>query len=153
MSAWKPGRGLLGPLKPLIGAWISHPDAQVSPTPILCTRAFRAFGKGWLELDARWEMGERGTYREIALFGATADGGLGFYSFTNDGKRSEGMFADGSDIHESAIAFEAQMPAGRARMLYWPTEDGVGFNFAVESKTQKGWNRFLCQTYRPAEPE
>ena len=42
------------------------------------------------------------------------------------------------------------MPAGLARMIYWPLETGLpGFHFAVESKTLKGWNRFLIQQYDP----
>ena len=50
-----------------------------------------------------------------------------------------------------AIAFEAQMPAGLARMLYWPLDSGEpGFCFAVESQTKKGWNRFLLQRFVPA---
>ncbi len=148
--AWKPGRGLLGPLQPLIGDWVSLPAEQDTRMPMRCTRSFRPFGKGWVELDARWERGERGEYREIALFGAAGDG-LGLHSFTNDGKRSEGRLADGADVHPNAIAFEAEMPAGLARMIYWPLEDGApGFYFAVESRTKKGWNRFLRQTFRPA---
>ena len=149
--AWKIGRGLLGPLQPLMGDWVSLPADQETQMPMRCTRSLRAFGKGWVELDARWDMGERGEYREIALFGASADGVLGFFSFTNDGKRSEGRLADGSDGHSEAVAFEAQMPAGLARMIYWPLDDGApGFHFAVESRTKKGWNRFLRQSYRPA---
>jgi hypothetical protein len=77
-------------------------------------------------------------------------GRLGFFSFTNDGKRSQGLMADGSDVDPAAIAFEAEMPAGLARMIYWPIEDGTGFNFAVESRAAKGWNRFLRHEYRPA---
>ena len=150
MAGWGKGRGLLGPLKPLMGDWSSVPADQESQMPMPCTRAFRDFGKGWIELDARWQMGERGEYREIALFGANADGTLGFFSFTNDGKRSEGRLADGTDVHPEAVAFEAQMPAGLARMIYWPVEEGEGFYFAVESRTKTGWNRFLKQRYRPA---
>jgi hypothetical protein len=144
---------LLGPLKPLLGDWVTGSDRDGS-TPagtMRCTRSFRAFGKGWIELDARWEMGDRGTYREIALFGATVDGTLGMFSFTNDGKRSEGRLVDGSDVHAQAVAFEAQMAAGLARMIYWPVEDDApGFHFAVESRTTAGWNRFLRHTYLPA---
>ena len=153
MAGWSKGRGLLGPLKPLLGDWTTEPDGEGS-TPasaMRCTRSFSDFGTSWIELDARWEMGERGTYREIAMFGANADGALGVFSFTNDGKRSEGHLADGSDVHPEAIAFEAQMPAGTARMIYWPADDGgAGFHFAVENKVKAGWNRFLRQTYRPA---
>jgi hypothetical protein len=150
MTDWRRGRGLLGPLKPLLGSWLSPPEAQESRSPSRCTRILRPLGKGWIELDARWDLGARGEYRELALYGASGDGALGFYSFTSDGKRSEGRLAVAADIHPAAIAFEAQMPAGRARMVYWPLETGPGFNFAVESATVAGWNRFLRQAYRPA---
>ncbi len=149
MAGWKPGRGLLGPMKPLLGSWISPPEAQESRAPSRCRRILRPLGKGWIELDARWDFGARGEYREVALYGASSDGMLGFWSFTSDGKRSEGRLADAADVHPAAIAFEAQMPAGRARMVYWPLETGEGFNFAVESATRTGWNRFLRQEYRP----
>jgi len=147
---WKPGRGLLGPLKPLLGAW--RAETEMHGHRMACTRTFEPFGKGWVRLEAVWHMGERGDYREIALFGAGDDGALGFFSFTNDGKRSVGRLADGSDVHPEAIAFEAQMPAGLARMIYWPADDGQGFRFAVESRNKKGWNRFLTHTYRPQAP-
>ena len=150
MAVWSRGRGLLGPLSPLIGDWISQPEAQQTQLPVRCTRVFRTFGRGWVALNAVWEMGPRGDYREIALFGATAGRGLGFFSFTNDGKRSEGRLADGSDIHPQALAFEAQMPVGLARMIHWPLGDEPGFSFAVESRSKAGWNRFLRQDYRPA---
>jgi hypothetical protein len=148
--SWKPGRGLLGPLKPLMGDWVSLPAEQETKMPMRCTRSFREFGKGWVELDARWDMGARGAYREIAMFGA-AENGLGFYSFTNDGKTSKGRLADATEVHVDVIAFEAQMPAGLARMIYWPLSDGApGFQFAVESRNKRGWTRFLRQIYRPA---
>jgi hypothetical protein len=145
MAGWNSGRGLLGPLKPLLGDWTTA--SSDSGMALRCTRSFRDFGKGWIELDARWDMGARGTYREIALFGAV-DGALGFFSFTNDGKRSQGTLADGTDVHPQAVAFEAEMPAGRARMIYWPAEHG--FDFAVENKVKAGWNRFLLHRYRRA---
>jgi hypothetical protein len=81
------------------------------------------------------------------------DGTLGFYSFTSDGKRSEGRLSDGSDVYATAIAFRAEMPAGVARMVYWPLDNGGGFNFAVESRTAKGWSRFLRQEYRSGPPK
>ena len=60
--------------------------------------------------------------------------------------------ADGSDVHPQAVAFEARMPAGLARMIYWPADDEEpGFCFAVESRNRKGWNRFLLHRYQPAE--
>jgi hypothetical protein len=149
LTTWKSGRGLLGPLRPVLGVWVSPPEAQEFNMPMRCTRTLRTFGKGWIELDARWDMGSRGEYRELAFFGAMSDGALGFHSFTNDGKRSEGRLADGTDVHADAIAFEAKMPAGLARMIYWPLATETGFNFAVESRTNSGWNRFLRQEYRP----
>jgi hypothetical protein len=95
--------------------------------------------------------GRASEYREIALLGALADGKLGFFSFTSDGKRSEGWLADGSDIDSQAVAFEAQMPSGLARMVYWPLVEGTGFHFAVERRTKKGWSRFLRHEYRPED--
>jgi hypothetical protein len=47
------------------------------------------------------------------------------------------------------VAFEAQMPTGLARMVYWPAEE-EGFYFAVESHTRAGWNRFMRHHYRAA---
>ena len=117
--------------------------------PGLCSRKLTAFGNGWVKLEAVWNVGGERQYLEIAMFGASAGGKLGFYSFTSDGKRSEGHLSDGRDVHPAAIAFEAKMPAGLARMIYWPVETRPGFNFAVESKTTKGWNRFLRHEYRP----
>lgn len=58
------------------------------------------------------------------------------------------MRLDGTDVHPAAICFKAQMPAGFARMIYWPHPES-GFNCAVESKTQKGWNRFTLHHYQP----
>ena len=87
------------------------------------------------------------TYEEIALIGATPDGRIKFWSFTSDKKQSEGFLADVTDIDERAIGFEAQMPAGLARMAYWPDEPD-GFNWVVESKTKKGWNRFTEHHYK-----
>ena len=158
MTAWGKGRGLLGPLKPLLGAWANDTSGEgESPASRMpCTRCFQSMGKGWIMLDARWgQSGEggagEGQYRETALFGAGADGGLAMFSFTSDGKRSQGRLADGADVHAAALAFEAEMPAGLARMIYWPLDgDEPGFHFAVESRTRKGWSRFLRHTYRPA---
>jgi hypothetical protein len=149
---WSKGRGLLGPLKPLIGEWVTSHGAGDGPAAAMrCTRSFAPFGKDWIMLDACWQIGPARAYREIALFGKDDDGALGCFSFTNDGKRSLGRLSDGSDVDPAAIAFEAQMPAGLARMIYWPCERGApGFRFAVESRTAKGWNRFLSQHFVPA---
>ena len=150
--AWKKGRGLLGPLQPLLGDWRTQAtEGQTAAANMACTRRFAPFGKGWIRLDAIWQIGPGRHYVETAFFGAGEDGALGFFSFTNDGKRSAGRLADGSDVHPDAVAFEAQMPAGLARFVYWPPEDGgPGFLFAVENRTKKGWNRFLRQHFVPA---
>ena len=151
--AWKKGRGQLGALQPLLGDWrTSHSEGETSAANMACTRSFSAFGKGWLRLDAVWQVGPGREYVETAFYGAGEDGALGFFSFTNDGKSSVGRLADGSDVHPDAIAFEAQMPAGLARFIYWPPDDGEpGFYFAVENRTKKGWNRFLRQHFVPAD--
>jgi hypothetical protein len=151
--SWKTGRGLLGPLQPLLGDWRTQKSEGGTPAAnMACSRSFTSFGKGWVRLEARWETGPDKAYCETAFFGADEDSLLGCFSFTNDGKRSVGRLADGSDVHPDAIAFEAQMPAGLARMIYWPREDGEpGFLFAVESRTKKGWNRFLRQDFGPAD--
>ena len=73
-------------------------------------------------------------------------GKIAFWSFTSDGKRSTGVLVDAADVHPQAIAFEAQVPAGVARMVYWPGDDG-GMNWVVESRTKKGWNRFTHHRY------
>ena len=150
MKTWKPGRGALGPMKPLLGRWISHAKGPDAASAMTCTREFAPFGGDYIQLDARWQIGPGREYREIAFFGKGDAAALAFWSFTNDGKKSQGMLSEATDVHPQAIVFEAEMPAGRARMIYWPVEDGEGFNFAVESKTKKGWNRFFHHLYRPA---
>jgi hypothetical protein len=84
------------------------------------------------------------------MIGVKQEKEICFWSFTSDGKQSEGKLADFSDIHPQAIGFEAQMPAGIGRMAYWP-DDGEGFHWVVEAKTKKGWNRFVEHHYLPAE--
>jgi len=148
MTDRTPAGGALGPLAPLIGAWRTDGAAGAGPG-LVCTRRFARFGQDYVRLDADWDMGERGAYREIALFGAGEDGALAFWSFTSDGKRSTGARCPGDDVHADALAFSAQMPAGLARMVYWPSDAGDGFRFAVEGKTKAGWSRFVDHTYLP----
>jgi hypothetical protein len=157
---WKRGRGKLGFMQPLLGNWIA--EAETPMGPVRCTRSFtRTLNDSYIRLDARWVFGaakaaeqSEGSspsgkgYEEMALIGAGDEGKVMFWSFTSDGKRSQGTVADVSDIHEEAIGFEAQMPAGFARMVYWPADDG-GFFWVVESKTAKGWRRFVTHHYRP----
>ncbi len=163
-KAWKKGRGKLGALTPLLGRWSAATESPMGP--LRCTRAFEAvLGGAYVRLDARWQFGAappgapgeppggpaksgRG-YEEIAFFGAGEGGGIGFWSFTSDGKRSQGASADVTDLHPEAVGFEAQMPAGLARMAYAPDGEG-GFVFVVESKNKKGWKRFVEHHYRAA---
>jgi hypothetical protein len=144
---WKKGRGKLGVLAPLSGEWVAHADTPMGP--VRCTRSLRpALGGAWMQADVRWEFAGK-AYEERALFGIDREGRLGFWSFTSDGKQSHGVQVNASDVHADAIAFEAEMPAGTARMVYWPDPE-EGFRWAVESKTKKGWNRFTEHHYTAA---
>ena len=144
---WKKGRGKLGLFEPLLGAWSAEAD---SPTgPVRCTRTFRrVLNAKYVQLSAYWEIAA-GDYEESAYYGIRPDGMIGFWSFTSDGKQSEGQLADVSDIHPQAIGFEAKMPAGLARMAYWPDGQG-GFHLAVEARNKKGWKRFTQHHYTAA---
>jgi hypothetical protein len=151
-QSWKKGRGKLAPLAPLIGKWKASADTPMGP--VSCTREFSKFGDGYVRLDAEWAFraqkgGELRIYREICMFGPDKDGALTFWSYTNDGKKSQGRMTTAPDIHAQALCFEAQMDMGLARQIYWP-DDKAGVRWAVESKTKKGWNRFTEHHYRPA---
>ena len=156
-QSWKKGRGKLGVLRPLLGAWVAKADSPMGP--LVCTRTFtEVLGGSYIQLMARWEFGGAAAkkakspahpYEEIAIIGVGDAGTLVFWSFTSDGKRSHGAIADVTDIHKEAIGFEAQMPAGLARMAYWPDESD-GFHWAVEAKNAKGWRRFTEHHYRRA---
>jgi hypothetical protein len=159
---WKKGRGKLGFLQPLLGRWMAEAESPMGP--VRCTRVLeRVLGDSYVRLEVLWQFGEsakapphpthsplqgRG-YQELAVIGVGPEGQIGFWSFTSDGKHSRGTVADATDLHAEAIGFEAQMPAGLARMAYWPDEAG-GFVWVVESKTVKGWKRFTQHRYRPA---
>ncbi|HEV3143591.1 MAG TPA: hypothetical protein VGZ47_06855 [Gemmataceae bacterium] len=157
---WKKGRGKLGFLQPLLGQWLAETESPIGP--MRCSRIFEeVLGGSYIRLQARWEMASatareqlpesyksRGPYEEIAIIGVGDDGEVCFWSFTSDGKHSQGAVADVSDLHPEAIGFEAQMPAGLARMAYWPDENG-GFIWVVESKNAKGWRRFTEHHYHP----
>jgi WD40 repeat protein len=146
---WKKGRGRLGIFAPLLGTWSAQAESQMGV--ISCQRSFsKMLNDTHIQLRALWHIGS-GTYEEVALFGSDKDGKIRFWSFTSDGKQSQGEIIDVADIHPDAIGFEAQMPAGTARMVYWPDDTG-GFHWAVESKTKKGWNRFAEHHYHPDLP-
>lgn len=143
---WKKGKGKFGIFQPLMGKWIAHSDSPRGQ--LTCTREFRfILHDNFLQLTASWGFSDK-TYEEIAVFGIE-EKQLHFWSFTSDGKKSSGHLAAAPEIHPDAICFEAQMPAGTARMIYWPDETS-GFHWAVESKTKKGWNRFVTHHYLPA---
>lgn len=142
---WKKGRGKLGVLDPLLGSWQAEADSPMGP--IRCLRKFSRLLRGTrVLLEAQWIIGDK-VYEEHAVYGPDDAGALAFWSFTSDGKRSQGVLAAAPDVHPEAIAFEAQMPAGLARMVYWPDDDG-SVHWAVESKTKRGWNRFTHHHYR-----
>ena len=146
--AWKKGRGRLGALQPLLGTWVAEADSPQGR--VRCTRRFeRVLGGSYVQLTARWEFADS-VYEELALYGVDRERTLRFWSFTSDGKQSSGVLVDGSDVHPQAIAFEAQMPAGRGRMAYWP-DDEEGFRWVVESHSKKGWNRFVEHHYRAVD--
>jgi hypothetical protein len=102
----------------------------------------------YIQLTASWEFTDN-SYDELAMIGVDHEKEICFWSFTSDGKQSDGKLADVTDLHPEAIGFEAQMPAGMARMAYWPDEE-KGFYWVVESKTKKGWNRFVEHHYLPS---
>jgi hypothetical protein len=143
--SWKKGRGKLGIFDPLLGKWRAEADSAMGT--VICTRTFtKVLDGAYVQLTADWEY-ESGSYKEIALIGVGPERKVNFWSFTSDKKQSQGELADVSDIHPDAIGFEAQMPAGLARMAYWP-DDTAGFHWVVESKTKKGWNRFTEHHYK-----
>ena len=162
---WKKGRGKLGLMEPLLGDWLAEADSPMGP--VQCERRLeQVLGGAYIRLEAVWKFSKPSgqtaaassskygqPYQELAILGPGEEGKIVFWSFTSDGKRSEGKLTDASDVHEEAIAFEARMPAGIARMIYWPDGEG-GFFWAVESKSAKGWNRFVKHHYtRAVDPD
>ena len=144
--SWNKGRGRLGLFDPLLGTW--QTELQGGQAPLKCKREFKKVLAGkYIQLTANWEIGN-GSYDEHALIGVNPEKEVCFWSFTSDGKQSTGKLVDVTDVHPEAFGFEAQMPAGTARMIYWPDEND-GFYWAVESKTKKGWNRFVKHHYYP----
>lgn len=142
---WKKGRGTLGILEPLLGTWLAESDSPMGR--VICTRRFQWVLNGkYMQLHAMWNFAER-SYEELAIYGRGNANEIVFWSFTSDGKKSEGKIADGTDVHPEALCFEAWMPAGLARMIYWPSSKG-GINWVVESKIKNGWRRFAEHYYR-----
>lgn len=147
MINWKKGRGKLGVFDPLIGSWITNKNSKDRMNPA-CIRTYRyGLGKNYIIADINWLLGDK-TYEDHTIIGLDDAKIITFWSFTSDGKNSTGKFTDVSDIHEFAFGFEAHMPAGIARQVFWPDEK-VGWHWIVESKTKKGWNRFVHQHFLP----
>lgn len=146
---WKKGRGKLGIFAPLMGTWTCETESELGA--VSCTRCFEAvLDRKFVRLEANWLIGQDGRrYDEFCLFGTGGDKQIHFWSFNSDGKRSEGWLSAAPDIHPEALCFEADMDAGRARQVYWPEADGFGW--AVESRTKRGWNRFVEHQYRRQE--
>lgn len=131
-------------LKPLIGKWECSTDSPMGM--VHCTRSFQyILNQKYIELTCIWDFGSK-QYEERALYGMKEDT-LQFWSFTNDGKSSHGCISQAEDIADNAICFEAEMPAGTARMVYWFDQSNQ-LNWVVESKTKKGWNRFVKHSYQ-----
>ena len=142
---WKKGRGKLGMFSPLLGDWMAIENSEYRPN-LKCKRSFSIILQGkYIELKAHWTA-DNLDYEDLTLFGINSDKVVSFWSFQSDGKQAQGYLAKADDIHPEAICFEAQMPAGYARQVYWPDEQD-GFHWSVESKTKKGWNRFVHHHY------
>ncbi len=147
---WKKGRGKLGILAPVLGTWRAEAESEMGP--VVCVRTYeKALGGAYIKLTAHWDAGSY-SYDEIAFYGVGRDKQVHFWSFTSDGKQSEGVLTPAPDAHPQAFAFEAEMPAGRGRMLFWPDEE-EGYRWAVENQTKKGWNRFLVHHYTAVSGE
>ena len=147
--SWKKDRGKMGFMAPALGAWRTEiPDTPMGK--VICMRSYeKALGGKFIRLVADWDIGEGSkTYREEAFYGLDRDGTPSFWSFTTDGGTSQGRLADVTDLHPEAFGFEAQMPAGLARMGFWP--DVEGMMWVTQSKTKKGWNDLARHHYFPA---
>lgn len=143
-ESWRRGRGRLGVLAPLLGAWVAEGESEAGP--YRCERRFaRALHGTYIELRAEWRLPGR-TYDEVALHGHDRDGMLRFWSFTSDGRQATGVRVEPDDLSHAGIAFEADLPAGRVRFAYMAPPDG-DLLYTVESWTAQGWNRFVEHRY------
>lgn len=147
VKAWTKGRGQLGFMTPLLGRWQADADSEMGR--VICTREFTKILNGkYIRLTAHWDIGGGAkTYDEEAIYGVKPDGRVGFWSFTSDGKNSEGYVAEMPDIPEAVFGFEAKMPAGLGRQAFWPDGEG-GFHWVVEAKPKTNWKRFLEHHYK-----
>lgn len=144
---WKKGRGKLGIFDPLLGTWevVEKSEDRMN---VRCVRSFEKTLQGkYIQLKAKWHL-PKSVYEDYTLFGTNSDKAICFWSFQSDGKQAHGQLADTTDVHPQAIGFEAIMPGGLARQVYWPDEK-EGFHWVVESKTKKGWNQIVHHHYKP----
>ena len=119
---------------PLLGEWVAKEDSPERPK-LSCKRSFNLILQGkYIQLNAHWK-GDKIDYEDMTLFGV-ADKEIVFWPFQSDGKRAQGHLAAAGDIHPEAICFEAQMPSGYTRQVYWPDEK-EGFHWVVEPKNQE----------------
>lgn len=136
-------------MDPLIGQWICNKGSKDRMKPE-CIRTIQyGVGNAFIIQDVKWNLGDK-IYDDHTIIGLDENKVIRFWSFTSDGKSSSGILSDVSDLHDLAIGFEAQMPGGIARQAFWPDEVS-GFHWVVESKTKKGWNRFVHQHFEPYE--
>ena len=131
-------------------AWLAEGDGPMGA--YTCERQFERVLQGkYVRMTVAWRFDDK-SYEEVAMFGRDpAEKRLTFWSFTSDGKNSRGVNVAADDIPDGAVAFEAQMPAGLARMILWTSEDRSRLHFAVENATKNGWNRMLEQCHTVAE--
>lgn len=146
-KTWSKGRGRLGLFKPLLGQFVSEVDTEIGP--LTCTRTFaQILDNSYIELNAVWKFASGKSYSEHCLFGVDKKKQVSFWSFTSDGKQSHGWLSEAPEIGPAAICFEADMDQGRARQVYW-SDGASGFHWVVESRTKKGWNRFVEHHFTP----
>ena len=112
---WHKGRGRFGLFDPLLGIW--QTEAKSGRGQFKCKREFKkALLGNYIQLTAHWEFADK-SYDELAMIGVNPEKEVCFWSFTSDGKQSDGKLINVTDVHPEAIGFEAQMPAGTASMV------------------------------------
>ena len=129
--------------------WVTEDEGPMGA--YTCERRFeRVLDRKFVRMNVRWEFDDK-TYEEIAMFGRDSrEKRVAFWSFTSDGKNSYGAnVPPDDDAPDGAVVFEAEMPAGLARMILWTTDKHEQLHVLVESKTKSGWNSIIAQTHLP----
>ncbi len=99
----------------------------------MCTRTIApAFADKYIQVNALWEL-DNGTFEELELIGKDLKGVVNYWTFSSDGKFSNGQLIDANDVIPGAVGFEAPSASGKVRAPYWPEENGFGW--AVETQT------------------